>query len=416
MRRACFGDMASRLPMPDRDTHSGSSVVSDDTVAGDLSTEPHLDASPATDAGPDTLREQRRALRTSSLHWAMVLTCGAGALTLVPLWAPLLLASWMAMVVRPWHTRLVRRVKGSGRAAAVVTVLLFVLTLTPLVIMSLSLFSAAAELVQRLQQSGGARQALETLLRAEPAVPQGQLNPSQFKLDAQQLMSFARSHGGGALNAASTIFGAATTAAIGVFVFVYGFYAFLVDARRFNQWLVDHSPLERWQTIRLANAYAETGRGLLIGVGLTALFQGGVATLGYVIIGVPQALVLGLLTTFAALIPSIGTGLVWAPLAVGLAIAGRTGEMIGVVVLGCTISVADNFVRPYLSRHAHLDLHMFALFSAMLGGIAVFGTWGLLLGPLFIRLAVEALRIGRERRELGGQSGQLLRPDGGELT
>lgn len=54
-----------------------------------------------------------------------------------------------------------------------------------------------------------------------------------------------------------------------------------------------------------------------------------------------------------------------------------------------------------LSRKAHLDLPMFLLFIAMLGGIAMFGAWGLLLGPLLVRLAVEALRLGRARRELG---------------
>ncbi|HWO09044.1 MAG TPA: AI-2E family transporter, partial [Polyangiaceae bacterium] len=113
------------------------------------------------------------------------------------------------------------------------------------------------------------------------------------------------------------------------------------------------------------------------------------------------AVVLGLVTTFAALIPSVGTGLVWVPLAVGLAIAGRMGQAAAVVGLGFAVSVADNFVRPWLSRFAHVDLNMFVLFIAMLGGIAVFGAWGLLVGPLFVRLCVEALRLANERRELG---------------
>jgi predicted PurR-regulated permease PerM len=126
-----------------------------------------------------------------------------------------------------------------------------------------------------------------------------------------------------------------------------------------------------------------------------------------VIIDVPQALVLGLLTTFAALIPSVGTGLVWAPLALGLAVASHMGQAAAVLVLGCVISVADNFIRPILSRHARLDLPTFLLFVAMLGGIAMFGTWGLLLGPLFVRLGVEALRLGRERNELG-DAGRLV--------
>jgi predicted PurR-regulated permease PerM len=312
--------------------------------------------------------------------------------------------------VRPLHTKLVRRVKGSGRAAAVVTVLLVVLSLAPLVLMSLSLVGATADLVKRVQSSGGAREALQTLLNSD-SMPAG-FSPDQFKLDAQQIASFAQRLGGGALNAVTTFFGAATAATIAAFVFVYGFYTFLVDSRRVQAWIIDHSPLERWQTLRLSNAYTETGRGLLIGVGLTALFQGGVATIGYLIIGVPQALVLGLLTTFAALIPSVGTGLVWAPLALGLAIAGRMGQAAAVLVLGSAISVADNFIRPLLSRHARLDLPTFLLFVAMLGGIAMFGTWGLLLGPLCVRLGVEALRLGRERNELG-DSGRLVQTSSG---
>jgi predicted PurR-regulated permease PerM len=390
--------MASHDPTPARELDAPDAV-------------PHRQSEPPMDAGPATLRAERRSLRTSSFHWGLVLTCFAAALTLVPLWTPLLLASWMAMVVRPLHERLVKRLGGSGRAAAVITVLLVGLVFAPVVIIGLSLFSAAASLLERVQQSGGAREALQTLLSSEPALPRGQFDPSQFKLDAQQIMGFAQKHGGGALNTATRIFGAATTAVIALFVFVYGFYVFLVDARKMNDWLVKHSPLERWQTLRLGGAFSETGRGLLIGVGLTALFQGGVATLGYVLIGVPQALVLGLVTTFAALIPSIGTGLVWAPLALGLLLAGHTGQAIAVIAVGCVISVADNFIRPMLSRYAQLELPTFLLFVAMLGGMTIFGTWGLLLGPLFVRLGVEALRIGREQRELG-DPGPLVGPDG----
>lgn len=321
----------------------------------------------------------------------LIFSVGA-ALAFLPLWAPLLLASWVAMVVRPLHARLAKSVGGRSRAAGVATVLLVVVALAPLVTIGLSLFGAAVDLVHQLQQ-GGARDALRTLLKTEPSLPTG--------VDPQQAVDFAQRHGGGALNAASMIFGAATSAAIGLFVFVYGFYTCLVDGRRGYEWLLDHSPLERWQTARYAAAYAETGRGLLLGVGVTALFQGGIATIGYVIIGVPQGLVLGLVTVLAALIPSIGTGLVWVPVTAGLFLSGRNTEAVAVLVLGAIMSVADNFIRPILSRYGHLDLPTFVLFCAMLGGIGVFGAWGLLAGPLFARLTVEALRLGRERRELG---------------
>lgn len=337
-------------------------------------------------------REQR-GLRSGSFHASMLVFGVAAALAFLPLWAPLLLASWVAMVARPLHARLAKSVGGRSRAAGVVTVLLVLVALAPLVTIGLSLFGAAVDLAHQLRQTGGARDALGTLLKTTPSLSTG--------VDPKQAMDFAERHGGGALNAATLIFGAATSAAIGTFVFIYGFYTCLVHGRRAYEWLLEHSPLERSQTARYAAAYTETGRGLLLGVGVTALLQGAIATIGYLIIGVPQGLVLGLVTVLAALIPSIGTGLVWVPVAAGMFIAGRTTEAVAVIAVGVVMSVADNFVRPILSRHGHLDLPTFVLFCAMLGGIGIFGAWGLLAGPLFARMAVEALRLGREQRELG---------------
>jgi predicted PurR-regulated permease PerM len=55
-------------------------------------------------------------------------------------------------------------------------------------------------------------------------------------------------------------------------------------------------------------------------------------------------------------------------------------------------------VRPWLSRYGQLQLPTFVIFIAMMGGIAAFGGAGLLLGPLLVRLASEALEIWREDR------------------
>jgi predicted PurR-regulated permease PerM len=358
---------------------------------------PHSEAPPSSGA---TRREARKAFGNSSFHWCLALLGVAAALALVPLWAPMLLASWMAVAFRPWHAKLAQKIGGRSRAASVVTVLLVAAALLPLLVLGLSIVGTSVSLVEELRKSDGLGEALHSVIASQP---QG----ASSAFDLKHLGELIQSHGSEAWHAASLVFGAASAAAVGVFVFIYGFHTCLVDGSRAYEWLVDHSPLERWQTERLAAAYEETGRGLLIGVGLTALFQGAVATVGYLIIAVPQPLVFGLLTVIAALIPSIGTALVWVPLGIGLLVADKTGAGAAVLGLGVVVSVADNFVRPLLSRHANLDLPAYLLFVSMLGGIVVFGTWGLLAGPLFVRLAVEALRLGRERQELG-RSSKLL--------
>jgi len=367
--------------------------------AGMASRAPLQFQAPPSRRGADsrrTLEPVPPALPAESVNkaarWTLLGLCVAAFVAVQPLWAPVLLAAWSAILAQPLHARLVGRIGGRSGAAGVITVVLVVVALAPLVVVGLSLFGAAVELAQKLQQSGGKRDALWALLSSEP-------NLALDRWDARRAIDFVRQHGAGALSAANTVVGAATALGVGLFVFIFGFYTFLVDGRRGWSWVLTHSPLPRRHMARLGDAFVETGHGLLVGVGLTAALQGLVATIGYLAIGVPQALVLGLLTTFAALIPSVGTGLVWVPVSVGLFLGGQRGAAGAVLALGLVVSVVDNFVRPALSRYAELHLPTFVLLVAMLGGIAAFGAWGLLLGPLFVRLAIEALRIWRESRE-----------------
>ena len=76
------------------------------------------------------------------------------------------------------------------------------------------------------------------------------------------------------------IAGAATKLVVGLFIFVLGVYEFLVNGTRAYDWLVEHAPIPRACVHRLANAFSETGRGLFVGMGLTALLQGIAATIG----------------------------------------------------------------------------------------------------------------------------------------
>jgi predicted PurR-regulated permease PerM len=84
---------------------------------------------------------------------------------------------------------------------------------------------------------------------------------------------------------------------------------------------------------------------------------------------------------------------------VGLFASGRTGSGIALLVIGCLVSTSDNLVRPFLARYATLRMHPLVLFVSMLSGIVVFGTWGLLFGPLLVRLAIEGLTVLKEERE-----------------
>lgn len=346
---------------------------------------------PPTVAERPSVRARSFDDRRTVLLWT-VLAVGLGAaLTVAQLWAPLVLAAWAAILVRPLHSWLSRQVRGRSRAAGVVTVVLVLGVLTPLVFIALSLVGSATELVARLQSTGDGREALDAFLSSDTT----QLGVERG--DAQQVIALLQRHSVGATDAVRTLFGAVTTFAVGLFVFVFGFYTFLVDGQRGYQWLLAHCPLEPAHLTRMAAAFEETGRGMLISLGLTSLAQGTLTTVGYLIIGVPQALVLGLLVSIGSFIPIVGTALVWVPVTIALLVTHQAGAAVATAVLGLVVSLLDNFIRPALSRYGQLALPTFVVFVAMLGGVAAFGPGGLLLGPLSVRLTIEGLRIWRDQ-------------------
>ena len=91
------------------------------------------------------------------------------------------------------------------------------------------------------------------------------------------------------------------------------------------------------------------------------------------------------------------TALVWVPVSIGLALDGQTTKAVILFAFGAiVVSSADNVLRPLFSKWGQLQMHGVIVLLAMLGGVVAFGGWGLLLGPLLTRLAIEALRIFRE--------------------
>ena len=100
---------------------------------------------------------------------------------------------------------------------------------------------------------------------------------------------------------------------------------------------------------------------------------------------------------FLAMIPVLGTFVIWLPAAAYLALSGDWGKAAILVAWGTVvIGGIDNFLYPILAGD-RLRLHTVPMFIAIVGGLAVFGAAGLILGPLFVVLTLALLQIWRER-------------------
>lgn len=305
-----------------------------------------------------------------------------------PLAAPIVLGAWAAHLSRPLFLRLSRAFKGRDKAAGLLTGALVVLIIAPIALGVTTLVPAARALFEQLRSAeGGGRGFLSALVSGGSA-------PSQ-KLD---LVGLAKDYGAGASKAFGVIATTSADVIIGAFVFFATFFALLVEGERAYAWFESRAPFEPGVFRRMSNAFYQAGRGLLVGNGLTALVQGVLAGVIYAALGVPRAVLLGLLSVVGALIPVTGPALVWIPVAAGLALTGHPGKAIILCALGVVVvGTVDNVMRPWLSQRANVGLSTTVVLIAIFGGMAAFGPWGLLLGPLVARLAAEALEIARDR-------------------
>jgi predicted PurR-regulated permease PerM len=308
------------------------------------------------------------------------------------LWPALVLASWTAMLVHPLLERFSKAFKGRRRAAAVLVFLLFVVVVTPLVLIGVGVVLGARDLLQTLLGMESAEGVLERI-----AVGSGNGNGLHMPRNIGEAVDLLRDYGSTGFDVLTNIAGAAAQGLLVVFVYFAGAFVFMLDGESQWEWVVRHSPLHPEHLDRLKAAFHETGRGLLIGVGLTCAVQGLVAMIAYIALGVPQGWVLGPVTGIASIIPVLGSAMIWAPIAVGLLLTEHPIKAAVLVVVGVgVIGTIDNLMRPVFSRMGALKMPMLLLFVSAFGGLIVLGAWGAIMGPLVVRLTIEALAMIKE--------------------
>ena len=313
------------------------------------------------------------------------------AIVFLPVWTPIAMAIWTASLLSPVALRISRLAGGKPSVGAASCVVLVFLLFVPVGFLAVSLVRSALQFVAELAASPEARHALDTVV-SSGADDRG----------TEKLVEIVQAHGATAWQIGAEFAGAGAWALIVVMIFAISLFQFLVDGKSTWAWIVDHMPIAPTISERLGKVFLETGRGIFVGAGLTALAQATVATVTYVVLGVPRAAVLGALTFVCAFVPAFGTAVVWGPVALGLLLSGQPGKAAALTIVGLVgIGSIDNVLRPFLQKWGgHIDLPAWLLLVAAFGGLAAFGPAGLLLGPLALRLAKEVLILAREARSL----------------
>jgi predicted PurR-regulated permease PerM len=361
--------------------------------------------------GADLSVERRFWLRVGGLALAVSLAWVVWQIV-APLWRPIVWAALFGALLAPWNARLARRLGGRKILASsitlVVTVLLFVL---PLVVIAGTVAAQASQLASRLDEyvpDGGGAPQLDLSRVPALARPLDWIG-DHTGISLQQIEGWLVAGTQKLLQALVSSGGEVVLGAVGTIVsfllMLFVLFFVLRDGPEFANKMVALLPIESRRRSRLWEHLQDVTRAVFMGIGLTALAQGFLVGIGFAIAGMPSPLVFGVIAALFALIPIVGTSIVWGLGAVYLVTQGSFGHAIFLVIWGVlVVGTADNVLRPLLIS-GRADVPTLAVFVGVVGGLQAFGFIGLFVGPIVLGLLIALFRFEAEMHRLGGDAG-----------
>jgi len=180
----------------------------------------------------------------------------------------------------------------------------------------------------------------------------------------------------------------------GSIVMIVSFYFFLLDGQSMISAFKRLSPLDDEHEQELVDQFSKVSRAVVVATLLSALVQGLLAGVGFYVAGLESIFLLTVLSAVLAMVPFLGAASVWIPCSLYLYfIDNNMTAAIGLAIYGAAvISMADNIIKP-LVLHGQSKLHPLFAFLSVIGGLAMLGPIGILIGPMIIAFMQTLLEI-----------------------
>ncbi|HVJ64987.1 MAG TPA: AI-2E family transporter [Bdellovibrionota bacterium] len=332
------------------------------------------------------MKRESLSLETQIFIMVLILVALLG-LMIWPGWQWAFMGLVCASICNPWVKK-IRALLKSDRTTSVIILLsfLFIISIIPLVVLILSVdidalgdFGDVKSIVQTVRE-GFERFLLSLTATIRDFVPG--VNHAQLKTTATDLL---KSLSGLAGQGVTGMLGAGPELATNLFIFLITFYYALVSFRKFRAGILRVPVLDVPFKAKLLRSFSLNAYSSVVAAGSTAAVQALILSLGMVSLGYQHWALGTMIAFFAAFIPVVGTLPVSAIVIIQFAIQGETTAAIIFLVVAVVAGISDNFIRPMFLKGA-ADMHPWLAFVSVLGGLSVFGIWGLFIGPIIVGL------------------------------
>ena len=285
------------------------------------------------------------------------------------------------VVFEPVHRWLIRHVQPRLAASLVVVLVVFVIVVPGV--------SFAGMVVRQAQQiASGVLQ--NPLLSDLSQLRIGQVDlGSQIADMGSKVVGFIGSSAFG-------LIGTATRLSLNLIITLFGLFYLLLAPESVWSTVVPYIPFSARNTEKLKIRFRDVTTSTIVGTGLAAAIQGTLVGLGFWATGLSNGVFWGVVTMVFGILPVVGSGLVWGPGAISLALSDRLGAGIGLAVWGAiVVGNVDYVIRPIVFRR-WANIHPLITLVGALAGVPYFGLLGLLIGPLALSYFFELLKMYHE--------------------
>lgn len=307
----------------------------------------------------------------------------------LPFWQLLAYALILTVLFYPLYSHLEKRTKSPNLTAGFVVTMIALIVAGPLLFIGQQIFFQLADVYRHLNLGNLASQP-DAFINS---LPESVRNvASTFNFDFAQWLQHIATQGfnslSGFVSSLGWFFGSLVVVAFSTFFL-------LRDAEIIKKTVSDLLPLSSESENLLFTKVSNAVNGVVKGQFLVALIQATASFVGFLIFGVPNALLWASLVILAAFVPTIGTGLVLIPAVGYLYFTGHTGQAIGMAIWGwACVGLIDNVLAAKLVS-SRVRLHPILTIFAILGGVTLFGVFGVLLGPIIMSIFVALVEIYR---------------------
>lgn len=325
----------------------------------------------------------------------------------LPFYGALMWAAILALLFAPLQRWLCRKFKGRASVAALVTIAgVTLVVILPLMAMTVSLAKQGAYLAQAVQSGQiDVSTYLERLLGVLPGPVMDLLDHFGVS-DAASIQARAVESAGkvGQFFAGQVLSIGQNTLdfLVSVTVGMYVAFFLLRDGRTLARQVWAVVPLRADDKKLLGERFATVVRATVKGNLVVAIVQGALGGVALWVLGVPGAMLCAAVMAALSLLPAVGAALVWGPIALYLLAIGQVWQGIALALFGVfVIGLIDNILRPILVGR-DTQLPDWLVLISTIGGIALVGINGFVIGPVVASLFVAVWSIYGERRGADG--------------